>query len=305
MNPFALLLPDISLVVFGHLLFRFTGWQRDFWIGLEKLVYYVLFPALLFNTVLHTRIDLGQALPAVSIALGAVGTGVALTYAARRLFAPAPILFASGAQCAFRFNSYVLLALSETVAGSDGIALAAIIIGVCVPLINVAAVLPLARNAGANLLSELARNPLILATLGGLLGNLVGLSLPGPIGTVVARIGGTSLVLGLLAAGAGLRLNWRAAADSDFSRGATSLMVWFTAIKLLAMPLTAYLLARSLNVPQLALLVTVMFASTPTSPAAYILASRMGGDGAFTALLISVSMIASLAALPFWLWVAH
>ncbi len=305
MNPFALLLPDVLLVIFGHLLFRFTGWRKDFWADLEKLVYYVLFPALLFNTVLHTRIDLGQALPAVSIALGAVCTGMALAYAARWLFAPAPILFASGVQCAFRFNSYVLLALAERVAGSEGIALAAIIIGVCVPLINVAAVLPLARNAGTSLPGELARNPLILATVGGLLGNLAGLSLPEPIETVVARIGATSLVLGLLAAGAGLRLNRRAAADSGFSRDAAHLTAWFTAVKLLAMPLAAYLLARSLNVSPLALLVTVMFASTPTTPTAYILSSRMGGDGAFTALLISVSMFASLAAIPFWLWIAH
>ena len=36
-----------------------------------------------------------------------------------------------------------------------------------------------------------------------------------------------------------------------------------------------------------------------------MLASRMGGDARFVAFLISVSTIASLLALPFWLWMAR
>jgi hypothetical protein len=36
-------------------------------------------------------------------------------------------------------------------------------------------------------------------------------------------------------------------------------------------------------------------------PAAFILASRMGGDGPFVAWLISVSLIGSAFALPLWL----
>ncbi len=45
----------------------------------------------------------------------------------------------------------------------------------------------------------------------------------------------------------------------------------------------------------------VLFASMPTAPASYVLATRMGGDGPFVARLITVSLLASLAGIPFWL----
>ena len=69
------------------------------------------------------------------------------------------------------------------------------------------------------------------------------------------------------------------------------------------MPLTALLAARALGMAPLATTIVVMFASMPTSPAAYVLASRMGGDGRMVAFMISVSTLASMIALPFWLGV--
>ncbi|MDD0645593.1 hypothetical protein PTA92_24330, partial [Shigella sonnei] len=47
----------------------------------------------------------------------------------------------------------------------------ALLIALCVPVCNVAAVWPLARHAGHNFLRELARNPLIVGTVTGLVGN--------------------------------------------------------------------------------------------------------------------------------------
>jgi predicted permease len=67
------------------------------------------------------------------------------------------------------------------------------------------------------------------------------------------------------------------------------------------MPLTALLLARALGLDPLASTIVVMFAAVPTSPAASVLASRMGGDGPLAAFLITVSTLASAATLPLWL----
>ena len=57
-------------------------------------------------------------------------------------------LHASGAQIAFRFNSYIALALAERLGGAQGLAWMALLIALCVPLCNVAAVWPLARHGG-------------------------------------------------------------------------------------------------------------------------------------------------------------
>ena len=116
-----------------------------------------------------------------------------------------PRLHASGAQCAFRFNSYVALALAERLAGAPGVAWQALIVSLCVPLCNIAAVWPLARQGGHGYLRELLRNPLILATVSGLAANLAGLQLPDLAATTMARIGAAALPLGLMAVGAGLR----------------------------------------------------------------------------------------------------
>ena len=75
-------------------------------------------------------------------------------------------LHASGAQTAFRFNSFIALALAERLAGPQGLAWVALLIALCVPLCNVAAVWPLARHGGHGYLREIVRNPLILATVG-------------------------------------------------------------------------------------------------------------------------------------------
>jgi hypothetical protein len=56
----------------------------------------------------------------------------------------------------------------------QGLLLIAVLIGVCVPLFNVAAVWPMARHAKTRLRAELVRNPLIVATVAGLLANLLG-----------------------------------------------------------------------------------------------------------------------------------
>ena len=64
-----LLLPDFALILFGFFLNRITDWGRDFWSGLEKLIYYVLFPALLFHSIAKNRIDFVAATPALKAAL--------------------------------------------------------------------------------------------------------------------------------------------------------------------------------------------------------------------------------------------
>ena len=50
-----LILPNFVLILLGLALARGFDYGRDFWEGLEKLVYYVLFPALLFRSLALAR----------------------------------------------------------------------------------------------------------------------------------------------------------------------------------------------------------------------------------------------------------
>ena len=84
-------------------------------------------------------------------------------------------------------------------------------------------------------------------------------------------------------------------------RSTLTLAAWFLAVKLIAMPLVAFTLTQLLALPPVPAQIAVAYAALPTAPAAYILASRMGGDGAFVAMLVSATLIASALALPFWI----
>lgn len=288
-NPL-LLLPDFLLICLGWLLCRHTMLNRPVWDGVEKLVYYVLFPALLFYAIVRNPVQPMAALPLVGCGLLIVGTGIALAYGLARVRGVDAMLHASGAQTAFRFNSYVALALAERLAGTAGVAWTALLVAVCVPLCNVAAVWPMARQGGHRIAHELARNPLILATGGGLLCNLLGLQLPELVSTMLARVGAAALPLGLMAVGAGLQMG--------ALRDAPRLAAAFLGIRHAVLPLFAIVLVLTLPLPPEQQAVVVAFAALPTASSAYVLAVRMGGNGAFVSGLVTLSTLIAMAGLP-------
>lgn len=298
METILLLLPDVAMVALGLLLSRGNAWDRRFWDGLEKLVYFVLFPALLFNSILKAPLSFGRAAPVMASAVAVVGAGIVLGWLAARMLKPDPVRFASGVQTAFRFNSYVAFALAQRIGGEEGLALCAMIAGVIVPMVNVAAVLALARNAGGGWWNAILRNPLVMATLAGMAGNALGLVLPEPVTASITRLGTAALATGLLTVGAGLVIKSEPVAGD---RSTTSMTVWFTVTKLLLMPALALALTTLVPMAPLERTILVMFSAMPTAGTCYILATRMGGDGAYVARLVTLSMVASLATVPVWL----
>jgi malonate transporter len=289
-----LLLPDFTLILLGLMLFRFTRWEPAFWAGLEKLVYYVLFPSLLFYATARAPLDFASTGKMLQVALLTCLSGVALGWLAKPLFRPGPMLFESGVQTAFRFNSYIALAVASRLGGDTGTALMALIIGFSVPLCNVAAVHALVHRKGG-LLRELMKNPLLLATVLGLVFNFAGIPIPEFIGATLSRIGNAAIAIGLITVGAGLRLSGL--------HQAKGMAAYFIVIKLLALPAIAWLLGSRLGLPPLQLQIVVMFSALPTASSAYVLAARMGGNGPFVAFLISAGTLISVLTLPLWLGV--
>ena len=297
MSTALLLIPDFTLILFGFLLNRFTDWGRGFWGGLEKLIYFVLFPALLFYSIAKTKIDFVAAAPALKTAVATVLIGMMLAYAVRWILKPEEKIFASGFQLAFRFNSYIGLAIAGRLYGEPGIAAFGIVIGIVVPLCNIGAVWALARHAETKLWKELIQNPLILATVGGVLFSLAGFTLPEPAQMLISRMGAASLACGLLAVGAALRF-----ADAGKN---LSVITYFTMVKLIVLPITAILLARAWGVSGVFFDMVVLFAALPTATSAYVLAVRMGGDGNFVAQGVTISTLAGMLSIPLWLAIAR
>lgn len=294
-NFFSLLFPDFSLILVGWLVCRYTALGRPVWQQVDGLVYYFLFPALLFHAIVRKPLDLGATSGLIGAALALAAAGITLSYLVPHL----PWLrhhidrreHAASAQIGFRFNSFITLAIVDRLVGAPGVALVAVLIGICVPLFNVAAVWPMARHANTHFGSALIRNPLIVGTVSGFLANLAGLSIPGWLEPTVSRIGETSIALGLLAAGAGMQF-------ASLNR-AKALAVAELAIKHFWMPLAALVLARLFHLDTLQTTVLLTFSAMPTAPSCYVLAAKMGYNGPLIGALVTLSTALGAVSLTF------
>lgn len=297
MNFAQLLFPDFSLILCGYLVCRYTRLDRKVWQPVESLVYFFLFPVLLFHSIVKSPLDLQATSSLIAAGLSLGLAGIALSYSLPHW----PLIgrhidrrnHAASAQVAFRFNSFIALALADRLAGAQGLLLISVLIGVCVPLFNVGAVWPMARHAQTGFVRELVRNPLIIATACGLLANLLGFRMPLWLEPTVSRIGASSLALGLLAAGAGMQLG--------SLRGGLTLGAGVLTIKHFLMPLMAAGMALLYGLDAAQTTVLMAFSAIPTASSAYVLAARMGGNGPYTAGLVTLSTLIGMVALPAWL----
>ncbi len=294
-----MLFPDFSLILCGYLVCRYTPLNRTVWQQVETLVYFLFFPVLLFQSIVKSPLDIGSTSGLIGAGWTVGLTGIVLAYSLPYwpwLGRHVPARdHAASAQVAFRMNSFIGLALAERLAGPQGLLLIAVLIGVCVPLFNVAAVWPMARQGQRGFAGALLRNPLIIGTSTGLLANLLGLSIPSWLEPTVSRIGAASLPLGLMAAGAGMQFGALGRAKS--------MAVVLLTIRHLLLPLAAFGLARLFGLDPVQTTVLLAFSALPTAPSAYVLAARMGYDGAYVAGLVTLSTLLGMVSLPFALGV--
>ena len=110
-----LLFPDFSLIVCGYLLCRYTALDRVVWGQVESLVYFFLFPVLLFHSIVRSPLDLGAASSLIAAGLSMGVLGIALAYSLPYLPGLGAHIdrreHAGSAQVAFRFNSFIALAI--------------------------------------------------------------------------------------------------------------------------------------------------------------------------------------------------
>jgi predicted permease len=291
MTAALLLLPDIALIVLGFVLVRASFVDKGFWPQLEKLIYFVLFPPLLFTSIARANLKLPGVTEAVFVAVAVTLLGILLGHGIAAASKAPRATGVSVAQCVYRYSAFVSIALSSRVYGQEGLALSALMMAIVVPIGNIAAVTALAKGAKAGVFKEIMLNPLILATAGGLVFNQLGGDLPEPLWVFLTRLGNASVALGLIAVGASLKF-----AVAHYAKLIAVLM----AVKHLVMPAAAFGLVLWLETSGVARGMPVIFLACPTASSAYILAARMGGDPEAAAVAVSASTVAGMLVLPFW-----
>lgn len=260
------------------------------WVTIEKLVYFVLFPCLLFFSVVSSNFDLNTV---GAFALGGpavIFTAFVLGWLGLLFSNMGRVDFASGLQTAYRFNSYIGLALASRLGGQSAVANIAILLALGVPLCNVLAVGTMSKGGRLSAFVDILKNPLIIGTCLGIAAKLMGVQVPEPVMLTLERLAQAAVSLGLLAVGAGLVFSGL--------KGNWPVSVWWLFVKLLVSPLVAVLYAHFTGLAQEQTMVLLVFSAIPSASSAYILAARMGGNAPLVACLISMSTVGAAVTLP-------
>ena len=275
------------------------------WSAIEHICFYLLLPFLIIRTL--SRANLGDV-PVVDftlviiVAIVGMSASLILAYSlVRSRYPTSGPSFTSLFQGATRFHGFVAIAVIGPLYGDDGVTLAAIALAIMVPLLNTTSVIVLSvyghgssEFETSQVLKQIAKNPLIIACLVGLIFNLTGV--PDIIFDTVVIIGNGGLGLALLAVGAGMRLG-QAAQDK---------LLVFTGvfIRLIGMPLMVIGMAWIVGLEGLPRTIAIIAGAVPTAASSYVMARKMGGNAELMSNIVTFQIIAAFFTLPLFIYIA-
>ena len=303
---FLAIAPIFLLIVLGHGLRRGGIPNIEFWNLNDKLVYWVLFPALLFYKMATMELSgdrLGEF--AAVIYLG-FSSAVIFALLAGRLFGLERPVWTSVLQGCVRHNTFIALAVAERVFGSEGLAIAALITALLIPVTNVSVVSlmvvllrgPQGNGVAVAIARDLARNPLLIAVAAGIAINVFGPPHVPVVYDMAKILGGAALPIVLLCVGANIRVRAMVAATIP-----TLLSI---AGKMIVFPVAIGFAAVAVGLDTPATLIAMIFGAVPSAAAAYNLAKQMGGDAPAMAAIVTIQTAISFVTLPLTLtFAAH
>lgn len=297
LNVFLSVLPIFLLIVVGYTAKNYFPSEEGFWKTADKLVYYVFFPALLLQDVSSASFGGANTAPAIAATVGGTFLVDGLIFAGQRMIKVKNDLFTSIFQGGVRYNSYVFIALAQSLFGSDGVAMSGVFIAYMIVLTNVMSVLVMnhygngGKKSFKGMLTALVQNPLIIAALLGLAFDLAGLHITGWVKQFLSYLGNAATPLSLMSVGAGLVLSMHP--------NRTAATLYSVGLKLLLMPLCTIALLRVLGASGASANIALLYASAPCAGNAYIMSRQMGGDSEAMASIITWTTLLSAVTITF------
>ncbi len=291
------LVPIMVLIFVGYGLKRARFLAEEVWSGMEKLTYFILFPALLIRT-LGNQTLVGTPWPSMLVVVtGTLMTSAVLLILLHRIRASVTsATFTSIFQGGVRFNTYITLAVAQGLFGSEGLALGSVAVGFIIVLINLLCISVFVVWGKATFkgitpfIREVAGNPLIIGCAIGWFLSLSGFGLPGITENILEIVGRAALPFGLLAVGAALK--------PEVIRGHVRSIAISSIVQFGLKPLTAALLIANTGLTGIAAGVLIIAFMTPTAPSAYILARQLGGDTETMASIITFQTLLAFLVMP-------
>ena len=293
------LIPIFLLIAVGYVVKRTEIIAGDQFRGIEKLTFFLFFPALLANTLYRADFSMIAASDSALAFITGIAIIMCVGYLARipvqKLFGIGPASFSSVYQGFTRWNAFIALAVAETFSDPNAVTIVVIGIGVLVVPSNLINVLVVAKLGSANVTNRqivrmVLANPLILGVLAGLALNVSGIALSKPLEVTLDLASRSGLPLGLVLVGTGLAFRM---SMSSFSAALLS-----TLLKLVLVPLVYVTLAYWFGIRGNELIIVGLCGAAPTAMNGYLIAKELGGDAPLYAAIATLQTVAGIFTIP-------
>lgn len=299
-------LPIFLITMLGSLIKRNWLTAEEFWRGLEKLSYFLLFPLLLFNNIAHADFQNNMYLRLIiSLVIATCIVGAMLIIYNKRYKMPAD-QFSSVFQGGIRYNNYIFFAMGAALFGKENMSTLAIISAYMIIFTNAISVfifalyLPHGDGKGHDepslllLSKKIVSNPLIISSIIGFIFNFSGAELDLSIYKTLETLSNAALAIGAMNVGAGLRFN----IDLEDMR-----MISIASIaKLFIMPVITIIVLYSFGITGTAFAIGILYSTLPCASTSYVLARQLGGDHELMASVITITTIASVLTSSLWIY---
>ncbi|MGD1967867.1 MAG: AEC family transporter, partial [Desulfobacterales bacterium] len=289
--------PVFALLLFGHLLKR-AGLTHDAFLKTsDKLIYFILFPLLLFWKIGAASDRIGD--PGLyKAAICAVVSVYILSSMYIKIFRVGAFQAGSFSQSCYRFNTYIGMTVVISALGEEGARQFSILIGLIIPLINILAVSTLTWFAKDKVSPQkrvvltakaLLTNPLIIGCLAGIAyWKMIG-GFPVFVDNTFRLTSYVTLPLALLSIGGALTLS---GIKNHFKLSLVACV-----FKLIILPLAGFILLKLFDTGGISFKVGMIYFTLPTSTSLYILSAQLSSDTQLASAAIALSTILSFFSL--------
>ena len=273
---------------------------EDFTKQLNQMVFRAFFPIMMFYNLYS--MDFSQRFDSKLVLVGVAALFVLVAL----LCLIVPVVVKENSrrgviiQAIYRSN-FVLFAipLTESVFGSEGVALASMMIAVVVPIYNVVAVVVLEYfRGGVPKIGQLAKNvlsnPMIMGAIVGFVFFGLHIYLPACVEKPVKAFSDLSTSLALFVLGSTLHFS--------SIRKNLKYLVSALGLKLVLIPSIIMVLAVKLQFRPVERCVLFAMFATPVAAASYPMAQNMGGDGELAGELVVTSTVVSVFTIFLWIY---
>lgn len=297
-------LAPIFIIVFLGWGLRRTGFlSPEFFLGMNKLTFYVGLPSLLFYKISTASKGETKAFTVFGVMLGAMVIILIVSYFVGRWLRLPPKSRGVFQQATYRGNlafvglPVILYSLNGTHALSrtEAEAIALLSIVPMIPVYNIVAVLLLQgsskdpKTSPARFVVQGLTTPLVLACLAGAAFLLLEIPLPVFLGRSFNAVGQMALPLALLGIGATL--------DRKRIRGNLALAIGASLLKTAAVPLIGWGIALWVGLDSDELRIALIYLATPTAATSFVMAEQLGGDEVLAGSCVVISTLLSAISL--------